>query len=104
MKGCDVDNFDILVDRKFSDDEFFFGLVFKIMNDFFVGFLIFVCIYFGMFVVGMYVLNLNKGKKECIGWFLEMYVNSREDLKVVCVGDIIVFVGMFWLILGFFYV
>lgn len=104
MKGCDVDNPDIPVDRKPSDDEPFSGLAFKIMNDSFVGSLTFVRIYSGTLAAGTYVLNSNKGKKERIGRLLEMHANSREDLKVARAGDIIALAGTFWLTPGFFHV
>uniref|UniRef100_A0A7I4F197 Elongation factor G, mitochondrial n=1 Tax=Physcomitrium patens TaxID=3218 RepID=A0A7I4F197_PHYPA len=94
MKGCDVDNPDIPVDRKPSDDEPFSGLAFKIMNDSFVGSLTFVRIYSGTLAAGTYVLNSNKGKKERIGRLLEMHANSREDLKVARAGDIIALAGL----------
>lgn len=52
------------------DEELFVVFVFKIMIDFFVGCLIFFCVYLGVFNLGLYVLNIFKGKCECIGCIL----------------------------------
>lgn len=83
-----------------DDEMVFFGLVFKIMNDLFVGFLIFICIYFGMFEKGDILLNFIKGKKECIGCMMMMYFNNCEEIIEVFVGDIIVLVGLKDIIIG----
>lgn len=78
----------------------FFVLVFKVMIDLFVGLFIFIRVYFGIIEFGFYAYNFVKGKKECIGCFFEMYVNECEDVKVVCIGDIVVIVGFKDIIIG----
>lgn len=88
------------IERKISEDELFCVLVFKIMFDLYVGKLIFLRVYFGVFYVGFYVYNLIKNKKERVGRFLYMYVNYREDVDVVYVGDICAVIGFFNIIIG----
>lgn len=69
-----IKGIDIKIDEEIiclvDDEVFFVLLVFKVMIDLFVGCLIFFCVYFGVFESGLYVLNVLKGKKECIGCIL----------------------------------
>lgn len=83
-----------------DDDMVFLGLVFKIMNDLFVGLLIFICIYLGVLNKGDSIQNLIKGKKECVGCMMMMYLNNCEEIEEVFVGDIIVLVGLKDIIIG----
>lgn len=69
IKGILLD-IDEEVECKFSDEELFVVLVFKIMIDFYVGKLMFFCVYFGVLNFGLYVKNLIKGKCECVGCIL----------------------------------
>ncbi len=54
----------------------------------------FIRVYSGVLSSGDTVFNPIKGKKERIGRILQMHANSREELKVVCAGDIAAAVGM----------
>jgi elongation factor G len=94
VRGCDVDNPEVEMSRKSSDDEPFSGLAFKIMTDPFVGSLTFVRVYSGVLAAGSYALNPGKGKKERIGRLMEMHANSREDIKVARAGDIVAIGGL----------
>ncbi|KAJ7551186.1 hypothetical protein O6H91_06G003900 [Diphasiastrum complanatum] len=94
MKGTDVDDPELILERNASDDEPFSGLAFKIMNDPYVGSLTFVRVYSGVLSGGSYVINSNKNKKERIGRLLEMHANSREDVKAARTGDIIALAGL----------
>ncbi|MBN9344002.1 MAG: translation elongation factor G [Caedibacter sp. 38-128] len=80
--------------RKFSDDEPFCGLAFKIMTDPFVGSLTFTRIYSGVLESGSTVLNTVKDRKERIGRMLLMHANSREDIKEARAGDIVALCGL----------
>ncbi|NCO18857.1 MAG: elongation factor G, partial [Gammaproteobacteria bacterium] len=80
--------------RKSSDSEPFSALAFKIATDPYVGTLTFIRVYSGVLSSGDTVFNPIKGKKERIGRILQMHANSREELKVVCAGDIAAAVGM----------
>ncbi len=82
------------VERLSTRDEPFAGLVFKIMNDPFVGSLAFVRVYSGVVESGMTVRNSVKGKRERIGRMLLMHANSREDIKEASAGDIVALAGI----------
>lgn len=75
-------------------DEPFSGLVFKIMNDPFVGHLSYVRVYSGTLKTGDFVLNSSKGKTERIGRILRLHANKREEIKNVEAGDICAVVGL----------
>ncbi|GKU95486.1 hypothetical protein SLEP1_g8843 [Rubroshorea leprosula] len=93
MKGNNLENLELIIEKTTSDEPFA-GLAFKIMIDPFVGSFAFVRIYARKLLAGSYLLNANKGKKERIGKLLEMHANSREDIKVALIGDIIAFAGL----------
>lgn len=94
MKGTDVDDPEVTLERRANDDEPFAGLAFKIMTDPFVGSLTFVRVYSGVLTAGSYVLNSNKGKKERIGRLLRMHAISRDDVKIAVTGDIVALAGL----------
>ena len=75
-------------------DEPFSGLVFKIMNDPFVGQLSYVRVYSGKLKQGETVLNSTKGKSERIGRILRLHANKREEIKTVEAGDICAISGL----------
>ncbi len=77
-----------------SVDEPFSGLVFKIMNDPFVGQLSYVRIYSGRLKQGETILNSTKGKSERIGRILRLHANKREEIKTVEAGDICAISGL----------
>ena len=80
-------------ERHASDEEPFSALVFKVMNDPFVGKLAFFRVYSGTMNSGSYVLNSTKGKKERVGRILQMHANKRQELDKVYSGDIAAAVG-----------
>jgi len=80
--------------RKASDTEPFSALAFKIMTDPYVGQLTFIRVYSGVLNSGDTVYNANRGRKERIGRLLQMHANQREEIKVVCAGDIAAVVGL----------
>ncbi len=94
VKGVDVDDPEIKIERAPSDDEPFSALAFKVMSDPFVGSLTFVRIYSGVLESASQVLNSVKGKKEKIGRMLQMHANSREDLKEARAGEIVALAGL----------
>ncbi len=77
-----------------ADDEPFSALVFKIMNDPFVGNLAFMRVYSGSLKAGSTVLNATKDTRERIGRLLKMHADKREDIKEVYAGDIVAAVGL----------
>ncbi len=76
-------------EREASDEAPFSALVFKIMNDSFVGTLSFFRVYSGKTRVGANVYNSAKGEVERISRLLEMHSNKRKDIKEVYAGDIV---------------
>jgi elongation factor G len=80
--------------RPASDDEPFSALAFKIATDPFVGTLTFFRVYSGVLNSGDSVYNSVKMKKERIGRIVQMHANSREEVKVVCAGDIAAAIGL----------
>ena len=94
MQGVSVDDPDIAMERKSSDDEPFSGLVFKIMTDPFVGQLAFLRVYSGRLASGESVYNVAKGRKERIGRLVKMHANKREEVQEVFAGDIVAAVGL----------
>ena len=74
--------------RNASDSEPFSALVFKIMNDPYVGTLSFVRVYSGKAHVGSSVYNSTKDEEERITRILEMHSNKRKDVEEFYAGDI----------------
>jgi elongation factor G len=72
----------------------FYGLVFKIMSDPFVGVLNFVRIYSGELKSGSYVYSVRTGEKERVSRLLKMHANKREEISSVRAGDIAAIVGI----------
>ena len=77
-----------------SDDEPFSALAFKIMSDPYVGKLTYFRVYSGTLQSGTFILNSTRGHKERIGRILRMHANHREDVDLVCAGDIVAGVGL----------
>ncbi len=82
------------IERKFSDDEPFAALVFKVATDPFVGQLTFFRVYSGVLNKGTYVLNSVTGEQERIARILRMKSNAREELDVIYAGEIGATVGL----------
>ena len=72
----------------------FSALAFKIMNDKFVGQLVFVRVYSGTLNQGSGVYNSTRDKKERVGRLVRMHANDREDIEAVSAGDIAAVVGL----------
>jgi elongation factor G len=74
--------------RHAADDEPFSALVFKIMNDPYVGTLSFIRVYSGKTRVGASIFNSTKNGDERIVRILEMHSNKRKDIRELFAGDI----------------
>jgi elongation factor G len=74
--------------RPASDEAPFSGLVFKIMNDPFLGSLAYFRVYSGKAKVGQSVYNSTKDEEEKLSRLLEMHANKRKEIKEVYAGDI----------------
>ncbi len=80
--------------RLAGDDEPFSALAFKIMNDPYVGQLVFLRVYSGTLTSGSGVYNSTKEKKERVGRLLRMHANKREEVECITAGDIAGAVGL----------
>jgi elongation factor G len=69
------------------------GLAFKLMNDGYVGKLVFFRVYSGSISKGSVLCNTRTGKTERISRLLIMKANSREDIDTAYSGDICALVG-----------
>jgi elongation factor G len=76
-----------------DDNAKFAGLAFKLMNDSFVGKLVFMRVYSGSLAKGTALYNPRTGKTERISRLLIMKADSREDIDVAYSGDICAIVG-----------
>ena len=72
----------------------FYGLVFKIMTDQFVGVLNFVRVYSGELKAGSYVYNIRTGSKERVSRIVKMHANKREEVDAIRAGDIAAVIGV----------
>jgi elongation factor G len=74
--------------RRADDSEPFSALVFKIMNDPFLGNLAFIRVYSGKTKVGGSLYNSVKDEEERLTRLLEMHANKRKEIKEIYAGDI----------------
>ena len=91
MKGETEQGHDVEVTP--DDNGKFAGLAFKLMNDGYVGKLVFVRVYSGSLAKGSALYNPRTGKTERISRLLIMKADSREDIDVAYSGDICAIVG-----------
>ena len=94
IKGSDIDDETIEMERHADDNDPFSALAFKIATDPFVGTLTFARVYSGVLSSGDGVLNSVKGKKERVGRMVQMHANTREEIKECRAGDIAALIGM----------
>ena len=79
--------------REVGDEVPFSALAFKIMNDPYVGTLIYFRVYSGVATSGAVVYNPRTRKRERLGRILQMHANKREERKEIYSGDIAAAVG-----------
>ena len=80
--------------RSVDEKDAFSALVFKTVNDPYVGNLAYIRVYSGVLKSGDTVLNVTKGGRERIGKLLKMHANKREEVREVRAGDIAAAVGL----------
>jgi elongation factor G len=94
VQGTAIDDRNVAMTRKASDDEPFSALVFKIMTDPYSGQLAFFRVYSGKMNAGESIYNVAKGRRERVGRLLRMHANKREDIQEILAGDICAAVGL----------
>jgi elongation factor G len=80
--------------REASERAPFAALAFKLMNDPYVGQVVFLRVYSGTLESGSGVYNSSRDRKERIGRLLRMHANKREEIEAVSAGDIAAAVGL----------
>lgn len=70
------------------------ALVFKVVNDPYVGHAAYVRVYSGAIRGGMALANSTRGHKERVGRLMRMYANQREEVEVIHAGDIGAILGL----------
>jgi elongation factor G len=94
IKGHDVRDSDVVVERHADESEPFSALAFKIMSDKYFGKLTYIRVYSGRLDAGSAVLNSTKGRKERIGKIYQMHANKQEERPSVIAGQIVAVVGL----------
>ena len=92
--GHDIVKPEISMSRIPSPSQPFSGMVFKIINDPYVGHQAFIRVYSGKLSSGSFVLNASTQKKERIGRMLRIHANSRVELDSLEAGDIGALIGL----------
>lgn len=94
IKGYDIHDEAIEIDRKPSADESFAALAFKIAAHPFYGKLVYVRVYSGEIHPGDSILNATKDKRERVGKLFQMHSNKEEPVDVASAGNIYAFIGL----------
>ena len=94
IMGTLMDDEEVEVEVKSTDEGDFAALAFKIMTDPFVGVLTFIRAYRGKLEAGSFVHNSTKDKKERIGRIVKMHAIKREEVKEIYAGEIGAVVGL----------
>jgi elongation factor G len=81
-------------ERPADDNGPFCALVFKIVNDVFVGTLHYLRVYSGTMEKGTQVINANTGRKERFQRILLVHANKTSDIDEIRTGDIVAVVGL----------
>ena len=93
IKGHDVKDPDLVIERHPNPDEPFAGMAFKIVSDQH-GDLTYVRVYSGRLEKGSRVLNSNRNKRENISRMFQMHAADRNPIDVAEPGDIVACIGV----------
>jgi elongation factor G len=94
IKGHDVKDLDVVVERAPDENAPLSMLAFKIMTDPHLGKLTYLRIYSGTLTTGTQVLNTIKGQRERIGKIYRMHANKREEIEKASAGSIVAVMGL----------
>ena len=93
IKGHDVKDQDMIIERHPDPNEPFCGMAFKIVSDQH-GDLTYVRVYSGKLEKGSRVLNSNRNKRENISRMFQMHAADRNPIDVAEPGDIVACIGV----------
>ncbi|MDR2538897.1 MAG: elongation factor G, partial [Bifidobacteriaceae bacterium] len=94
VRGFDVKDHEIPLEREPSQNEPFSALAFKIATHPFYGKLIYTRVYSGKIKSGDTVANSTKRKKERIGKIFQMHSNKENQIDEAIAGHIYAFIGL----------
>jgi elongation factor G len=94
IKGFDLKDTSVVVTRKPSVNEPFCGLVFKIINDPYVGRQTFIRIYSGILRSGSTVYNSAQDKDERASRLMRISAKDRQEIPDAGAGDIVAVIGL----------
>ncbi len=93
IKGHDMKDPDLIIERRLSPDDPFCGLAFKIVSDQH-GDLTYVRVYSGRLDRGSRVLNSTRNKRENISRMFQMHAADRNPIDTAEAGDIVACIGI----------
>jgi len=94
IKGTDVSDESVEIERKPDSSDPFSALVFKVVTDQHVGRLVYLRIYSGILTSGSNVYNASTRSRERAGRLMKMHADSREEIKEAKAGEIVAAIGL----------
>jgi elongation factor G len=94
IKGHDVRDEEIILERETNAEAPFAALAFKVVTHPFFGKLTYLRVYSGKAASGTQVINSTKGKKERIGKLFQMHANKENPVDEITTGHIYAAIGL----------
>jgi elongation factor G len=94
IKGHDVRDEEVIIERAADANAPFAALAFKVVTHPFFGKLTYIRVYSGKAASGAQVINSTKGKKERIGKLFQMHANKENPVEEVTTGHIYAAIGL----------
>jgi elongation factor G len=94
IKGHDVRDEEIILERETNAEAPFSALAFKVVTHPFFGKLTYLRVYSGRAASGTQVINSTKGKKERIGKLFQMHANKENPVDEITTGHIYAAIGL----------
>lgn len=92
--GHGINNQELSISRIPSPSQPFSGMVFKIINDPYVGHQAFIRVYSGKISTGNSIMNASTQKRERVGRMLRIHADERVELDSLEAGDIGALIGL----------
>lgn len=94
IKGHDVRDEEVILERETNAEAPFSALAFKVVTHPFFGKLTYLRVYSGKAASGTQVINSTKGKKERIGKLFQMHANKENPVDEITTGHIYAAIGL----------